>query len=337
MPQQRIHHQDRHLGHSFSAAMRGGRRHLLQRLLDPRLPAQAGGIDQPHRPPVRRSFDRDRIPGQPGLRPGDHPLLAEQGVQQGGLAGIRAADDGQPQRPVGVAAASSPGAGSRSRISSCSSPMPSPCSAETGTGSPSPSSIGLHRRLAAETGPPPCSPPGCTGRPCRRSHCAKARSAGVRPVRASTTNTRRSAVAQSPPRRPRACGPGWSRAPPPPAPRYRAGGHPRPRDAGLGLLAVAGDTGRIVDDGDPAPDQAVEERGLAHIRPAEDDDGGEHARSLPHSRPAVPHCPPRSFPPRSLRRRPGAPPPRHPRSARTARHRRSPAAAAPHPAAATGR
>ncbi len=46
-------------------------------------------------------IDRDRIARDAGLRAGDHPLLAEHAVDQGRLAGIGAADDGELERPFG--------------------------------------------------------------------------------------------------------------------------------------------------------------------------------------------------------------------------------------------
>ena len=92
-------------------------------------------------PSASRSTHRDRVAGQPRLRPGDHPLLAEQPVQQRGFAGIRPPDDGQLQRPLrfvrSARLAASAAAGRRFRA--IRSEMPSPCSAETASGSPSPS------------------------------------------------------------------------------------------------------------------------------------------------------------------------------------------------------
>ena len=43
--------------------------------------------------------DRDRIAGDAGLGPGDQPLLVEHAVDQGRLAGVGPADDGELERP----------------------------------------------------------------------------------------------------------------------------------------------------------------------------------------------------------------------------------------------
>ena len=54
--------------------------------------------------------------------------------------------------------------------------------------------------------------------------------------------------------------------------------HPVPlRD---GVLAVAGDPGLVVDDGLAPPHEAVEERGLADVRPADDGHDGQPGRAL---------------------------------------------------------
>ena len=45
---------------------------------------------------------------------------------------------------------------------------------------------------------------------------------------------------------------------------------------GLGLLAVAGDAGGVGDQGHAPAREPVEQRGLADIRPARDDDDGRH-------------------------------------------------------------
>ena len=93
---------------------------------------------------------------------------------------------------------SSAASGSRSAISVINSEMPSPCSADTATGSPNPNSNASSTEDRADR-PSALFATSSTGRPCRRSHCAKCRSAGVTPVRASTTNTIRSAVAVATP------------------------------------------------------------------------------------------------------------------------------------------
>ncbi len=45
---------------------------------------------------------RDRVARQARLGAGDHPLLAEQAVQQRGFAGVWSADDGELQRPLSL-------------------------------------------------------------------------------------------------------------------------------------------------------------------------------------------------------------------------------------------
>src|SRR3546814_9722441 len=49
-----------------------------------------------------RSVYRNGIARDPGLRAGDQPLLPQKLVDEGGLACIRPADDGEFQRPVGA-------------------------------------------------------------------------------------------------------------------------------------------------------------------------------------------------------------------------------------------
>ena len=52
-------------------------------------------------------------------------------------------------------------------------------------------------------------------------------------------------------------------------------------ESGLALAAVAGDARLIVDQRQPAPDQPVEQRRLADVRPADDRDLGAHVISRP--------------------------------------------------------
>ena len=78
-------------------------RELLDHLLHPRLAAHAGGVDQPVQTAIAFHVDGDRVArGARHLR-GDHPLLAEQAVDQGRLADVRTAYEGDTDtRGVGV-------------------------------------------------------------------------------------------------------------------------------------------------------------------------------------------------------------------------------------------
>ncbi len=65
----------------------------------------------------------------------------------------------------------------------------------------------------------------------------------------------------------------------------------------LPIEAVAGDTGGVIDDGAPAAQQAVEERGLPHVGPAHDgDDGCGHADLPPSGRTCITEHPPPQTP-----------------------------------------
>src|SRR5687767_10263356 len=82
---------------------------LFRSVLDLGALAHPGRVDQPHRLGLaagRAPFpiDRDRITGDAGLRPGDQPLLPEDAVDQGRLAGIGPADDGELERSLGFVA-----------------------------------------------------------------------------------------------------------------------------------------------------------------------------------------------------------------------------------------
>ncbi len=70
--------------------------------LDAAAPAHAGGVDQAHRPALPFPFDADGVARDAGLGAGQHPLLADQPVEQGRLADIGPADDRQQQGPLGI-------------------------------------------------------------------------------------------------------------------------------------------------------------------------------------------------------------------------------------------
>ena len=231
---------------------------------------------------------RHRIAGQAGLRPGDHPLLAQQAVQQRGFAGIRPADDGQLQRPrrppvarlrrarrqpigdfahqIGDALAML--GRHRQRLAQAQR-------------------IRLQRRVGRRRRPSALFATSSTGRPCRRSQAAKCGSAGVMPARASTTNSTRSACATAA-RRTRAHAPGQRLRRRFLQPRGVDQAHRAAAQHRLRLLAVARDAGRVGHQRAAPPGQPVEQRGLADIRAAGDDDGREHDRGLTAAPPAVP-------------------------------------------------
>ena len=70
----------------------------LELVLDLRALPQARGIDQLDLPALPFPVEADRIARDPGLGPGDHPLLAEHPVDQGRLAGVGPPDDRQLER-----------------------------------------------------------------------------------------------------------------------------------------------------------------------------------------------------------------------------------------------
>ena len=100
---------------------------------------QAGGVDQQHRPPVDLELGVDRVAGRAGALGDDHPLGAEEGVDQRGLADVGAADrprrGRRPRRPPrrGALAEQLDQRGRAGRR------VPRPCVAETAIGSPRPS------------------------------------------------------------------------------------------------------------------------------------------------------------------------------------------------------
>ena len=112
-----------------------------------------------------------------------------------------------------------------------------------------------------------------TCRPCRRSHWAKCWSAGVTPVRASTTNTTRSAAAVATPA-PSRIRPGERLRRRFLQPRGIDQPHAPAAQQRLGLLAVARHAGRVGHQRQPPPGQPVEQRALADVRPS----GNHHQR-----------------------------------------------------------
>src|SRR5437868_3518716 len=107
---QRVGHQDHRLGKT-DRAQRVPHRELLELALDARLAAQSGGVDEPDRTALPRPIDGDRIAGDPGLGAGQHSLLADHSVDQGGFSDIRPPDDCELQWFAGSARLSFRGPG----------------------------------------------------------------------------------------------------------------------------------------------------------------------------------------------------------------------------------
>ena len=95
-----VHHQDHHLSVGDRTDGIVGRQ-LLQLGLHLGLAAQTGGVDQPDGPIIPGPVDRDGVAGDPGLRAGQHPVLADQAIDQGRFASVRTADDRDGDRFVG--------------------------------------------------------------------------------------------------------------------------------------------------------------------------------------------------------------------------------------------
>jgi hypothetical protein len=96
-----VHDQHHDLGEGDGAdGVLGGE--LFQLLLNLRLLAQAGSVDQAHLLVAPDPVDRDGVARDARFRTGQQTLLADQAVDQGGLAGVRTADDGQADRLVVV-------------------------------------------------------------------------------------------------------------------------------------------------------------------------------------------------------------------------------------------
>ena len=77
-----------------------GNRQLLKLLLHPRLLAHARRVENPRRNAVPVKRQRNRIPRNPGLRPGQQAVLTKKLVNQSGFPGIRSPNDRHLQRPL---------------------------------------------------------------------------------------------------------------------------------------------------------------------------------------------------------------------------------------------
>ena len=202
--------------------------------------------------------DGDRVARDPGLRPGQHPLLAEQAVDQRRFAGIRLADDGDVERLRRVAASRPPASPLPTR------PRHGRADRVVDVGDAEPM---LGRRPRPARRSRANRPPGCRcrrrGSPScwRRARPASARGAqelrrnarrsGVTPARASITKSTRSASADRrfglPAHAPRRATP----APASSSPAVSISAEAQVADLGLRLAPVARDARQIVDERQP--------------------------------------------------------------------------------------
>ena len=95
-----VQHQDHHLRQPDGVQRVAGRQ-LLDPVGDLGAAAHARGVDQPDGMAAIGPVDRDGVPGHPGLRAGDDPLIFHQRVQQGRFSDIRASDDRELDDPCG--------------------------------------------------------------------------------------------------------------------------------------------------------------------------------------------------------------------------------------------
>ena len=239
----------------------------------------------------------DGVAGEAGFRPGEGALLAQQAVEQARLADIGPAHQGQlaAALPAIIEVRLLPASSSRrkvlplrprppSRGTSVSqrirqSSMPSACSAEIASGSPKPRRKGLRRRLDAAfafVGGQDHRLAGAVQR--RRDDLVAGGDAGA----GVDHEQQRIGFGDG--------GQGLA-------------GHARAQGVGRGFLeaggvdqaerhavehrfghaAVAGHAGRVMDDGDPPPGEAVEQAGLADIGPADDGDGEAASAHFVHA------------------------------------------------------
>ena len=152
--------------------------------------------------------------------------------------------------------------------------MPIPCSAESATGSPSPSSQASISPASAAR-PSALLATRITRGARLRSSSASVRSTGVTPARASIMNRQTSAasIARSVSARIR---PGRLASVASSRPAVSIDGEAQRPEPPAALAQVARHPGLVVDQRQPPPDEAVEERRLADVRPADDGDGEGH-------------------------------------------------------------
>ena len=95
-----VHQHDHDFGET-DRVERVGDGELLQLLLDARLAPHAGGVEQAEFAAVPLERHRDGVARDAGLRPNEQTLLAEQAIDQSGLADIGTTDDGDADRARG--------------------------------------------------------------------------------------------------------------------------------------------------------------------------------------------------------------------------------------------
>ena len=77
--------------------------YLFDRVGDPCAAPQPGRVDEHERPPAALERNEHAVAGRPRRVVGDHPLLTQQAVDEGGFAGVRPAEDRDADRPPGFA------------------------------------------------------------------------------------------------------------------------------------------------------------------------------------------------------------------------------------------
>ena len=207
------------------------------------------------------------------LKSVDLPTLGRPMMATRGVPGVRSALAAQPlaRDVVGTPRPSRPG-GKRPTTSSSRSPVPRPCRELTGKGSPSPretNSQACASRAASST----LLATRRTGGPERRMTSAAARSSSVTPVVTSTTMRTTSASARARSACSLTLASSVVAAGQPAAGVHDGEGNAGP--VGRQDLAVAGDPLLLLDHGRPAPDDPVDERGLAHVGATGDHDHRE--------------------------------------------------------------
>ena len=249
--------------------------------------AQAGGVDQDHPAAVDLELGVDRVAGGAGDVGDDHPVGAEEGVDERGLADVGAADHGDPDRVV-VFRRAADGRRARRRSRRAGRRCRARGVAETASGSPSPSawnsavtlkSLGRSALLTAtSTG---------TRRRAGSWPARRRRRAGRRGRRPPAAIASASAIARRAWRLDVAGQLGLVL-------EVDAAGVDQVEGDPVPLagepLAVAGDAGLGRGDRLAAADQAVDQGALADVGEADDGDGGQagaHARPRSRARPTT--------------------------------------------------
>ena len=256
---------------------------LLQLLLRP-WPCGAGRRCRPagRIAVVPGPVHRDGVAGDAGLGPGQQAVLADQPVDQGRLAGVGPPDDGDPDwhRPVARRLSSCRrlpmcwGSASRSARRR-GRPCPRRARRRSATGSPRPSAK-ASRMPASPALPSALLAASITGLPRFGAGSRRTpRRSGSRPRGASITNsaTSASSIASSVWARMRASRLSSVTSS---KPAVSISSRSRSPSRAVAEAAVAGHARPVVDDGEPAPGQPVEQRGLADVGSADDGDREGH-------------------------------------------------------------